>query len=179
LGPGIAVRRGATYEMPRASRARLFFPAPDHKRPQSTTFCGGTQDNLILGNNRGASRRRIRRRIGKHPTVKHTDEIYARSYCIRIRHPGQYEGTECRQALEARMSSPVYISTLSARLRTFSPQCTTIYERRKLTTNMSFVLWVVSTTRSSRQSSACSSGQAKTCIIVREAMWLTRSTCRL
>jgi hypothetical protein len=64
LGPEIAVRRGAAYEMPRASRARLFFPAPDHKRPQSTTFCVGTQDTLTLGNNRGASGRKIRRTIG-------------------------------------------------------------------------------------------------------------------
>jgi hypothetical protein len=64
LGPGIAVRRGAAYEMPRASRARLFFPAPDHKRPQSTAFCVGTQDTLTLGNNRGASGRKIRGTIG-------------------------------------------------------------------------------------------------------------------
>jgi hypothetical protein len=55
LGPGIAVRRGAPCEMPRASRARSCFPAPDHKRPQSTAFCVGTQDSLSLGNNRGAS----------------------------------------------------------------------------------------------------------------------------
>jgi hypothetical protein len=143
LGPGIAVRRGAAYEMPRASRARLFFPAPDHKRPQSTTLCVATQDNLTLGNNRGASRRKIRRRIGKHPPVSHTDEIYAKSWCIRIRHPGQYEGSECGQALERRMSSPWYMSTLSARLRTFSPQCSTIHARRKLTIDMSFVPLVV------------------------------------